>query len=56
MKLIRRFAGITTEVIENVSTGEKTEGWLALSRAPGNLNAARLAAIDNRGKAEGDVD
>ena len=29
--LIRRFAGITPEVIENVRTGEKVEGWLALS-------------------------
>ena len=52
--LIRRFAGITPELVERVRTGEKVEGWLALSHAPGNLNAARLVAIDDRGKAEGD--
>ena len=50
----RRFAGITPEVVENVRTGEIIERWLALSRAPGGLNAARLVAIDNRGKAEGE--
>ena len=50
----RRFAGITPEVAENVSTGGKIERWLALSHAPGGLNAARSVAIDNRGKAEGD--
>ena len=55
MRLIRRFAGITPEVVENVRTGEKIEGWPALSHAPGGLNAARLAAIGDRGKAEGDV-
>ena len=54
MTVARRFAGITPEVVENVRTGEKMEGWLALSHAPGCLNAARLAAIDNREKAEGD--
>ena len=54
--LIRRFAGITPEVVENVHTGEKMEGWPALSHAPGGLNAARLAAIGDRGKAEGDLD
>jgi len=52
--LARRFAGITPEVVENVCTGEKTEGWLALSHAPGDLNAARWVGSDNRGKAEGD--
>ena len=52
--LARRFAGITPELIENVRTREKIEGWLALSHAAGRLNAARLAAIDYRGKAEGD--
>ena len=52
--LIRHFAGITPELVENVRTGEEIEGWLALSHAPGDLNAARLVAIDNRGKAEGD--
>ena len=52
--LIRRFAGITPEVVENVRRGEKMDGWPALLYAPGGLNAARLAAIDNRGKAEGD--
>ena len=31
--LIRRFAGITPEVVENVRTGEKMEGWLDLSHA-----------------------
>ena len=51
--LIRRFAGITPEVIENVRTGEKTKAWTALSHAPGGLNAAWVAAISNRGKAEG---
>ena len=55
MTVARRFAGITPEVVENVCTGERMEGWLALSNAPGDLNAARLAAVDNRGKAEGDV-
>ena len=55
MTLIRRFAGITPELVENVRTGEKFEGWLALSHAAGDLNAARLAAIDNRGKTEGDA-
>ena len=35
MTVVRRFAGITPEVIENVRTGEKAEGWLALSHAPG---------------------
>ena len=49
-----RFAGITPEVVENVSTGEKVEGWLALTHPPGRLKPARLAAIENRGKAEGD--
>ena len=38
--LIWCFAGITPEVIERVRTGEKIEGWLALSHAPGGLNAA----------------
>ena len=52
--LIRRFAGITPEVVESVHTGEKVEGWLALAHAPGNLNAARSVAIDDRGKAGGD--
>ena len=54
MTVGRRFAGITPEVVENVRTGEKREGWPALSHAPGDPNAARLVAIDNRGKAEGD--
>ena len=31
MTLVRRFAGITPEVVENVRTGEKIEGWLAWS-------------------------
>ena len=53
--LIRRFAGITPEVVENVHTGERMEGWLPLSHAPSDLNAARSVAIDNRGKAEGEV-
>ena len=52
----RGFAGITPEVDENVRAGEKMEGWHALSHAPGDLNATRLAAIDDRGKAEGDVE
>ena len=56
MTLIGRFAGMTPEVVENVRRGEKMERWLAVSHAAGRLNAARLAAIDNRGKAEGDVD
>ena len=54
--VVRRFAGITPELIENVRTGEKREGWPALSHAPDDLNAARLVAIDDRGKAEGDVE
>jgi len=52
--LARRFAGITPELVENVHTGEKIEGWLALSHAGGGLNAARMDTIGNRGKAEGD--
>ena len=54
MTIARRFAGITPEVVENVRRGEKVEEWLALSHAPGDLNATRLVAIDDRGKAEGD--
>ena len=56
MTVARCFAGITPEVVENVRTGEKMDGRPALSHAPGGLNAARLVAIDNRGKAEGEVD
>ena len=52
--LVRCFAGITPELVENVRRVEKTEGWLALSHAPADLDAARLIAIDNREKAEGD--
>ena len=55
MTVVRRFAGITPEVVENVRTVEKIEGWFALSHGRDDLNAARLAAIDNRGKAEGEV-
>ena len=47
----RRFAGITPELVESVRRGDKVEGWLALSHPPGSLNAARLAVIDNKGKA-----
>ena len=54
MTVARRFAGITPELVENVRTGERIDEWLAASHAPGGLNAARLAAIDNRGKAESD--
>ena len=37
----RRFAGITPELVENVRTGEKMEGWLAWSRT---LLASRMGA------------
>ena len=40
----RRFAGITPEVVENVRTGEKMEGWLALSRAAGLLSRGEAGA------------
>ena len=38
--LIRRFAGITPELVENVRTGEKMEGYDALTHVPGGQNAA----------------
>jgi len=40
VRIARRFAGITREVIENVRAGEKMEGWLALSHGRDDLNAA----------------
>ena len=41
MTVARRFAGITPEVVENVRTGEKIEGWLAWSHT---LLASRIGA------------
>jgi len=42
--LNRRFAGITPDLVENVRTGEKMEGWLALSRAAGLLSRGEAGA------------
>ena len=52
MTLARRFAGITAELVENVRTGQKTEGWLALSHAPGGpaRRGRPLSIIEGRQK------
>ena len=39
--MIRYFAGITPELVENVRTGAKIEGWLAWSHT---LRASRIGA------------
>ena len=41
VRIARRFAGITPEVIENVRRGEKIEGWPAL---PHTLRASLIGA------------
>ena len=48
MTATRRFAEMTPEVIENVRTGERIDGWPDLSHAAGLLNRGGAGACRRR--------